>query len=314
MESNKRLGQVLTDLRLAIDQIDSSLKNARDLILELARTLDESGECERRSVSRKIKELLADKIQEGKITAKWIHGCLPSEYKREYKREVTSLSYSDIKNKEINIDSRSDVIVQGIEGNDIHKNDDNDESLDKGGRQEETKKIIMDVHGMPVEEKNLELTPPLFPTTDNNSIANADDVLKPHQKGKQIKPDLECPSCQELYTEVIELREAVKKATKLQTADDMLSGSESAEQHPKHPSSVSSVVVTIPPVGNRLDSSDGIKKFEFSLLFGDISKYMARLYQKIGEGGKIWFSGRIDTKTGRVISANLGRINQEQQQ
>ena len=176
----------------------------------------------------------------------------------------------------------------------------------------------MDVHGKPVEEKNLELTPPLFPTTDNNSIANADDVLKPNQKGKQIKPDLECPSYQELSTEVIELREAVKKATKLQTADDILNGSVSAEQQPKHPSSVSSVVVTIPPVGNRLDSSssggDGIKKFEFSLLFGDISKYMARLYQKIGEGGKIWFSGRIDTKTGRVISANLGRINQEQQQ
>ena len=76
--------------------------------------------------------------------------------------------------------------------------------------------------GMPVEEKNLELTPPLFPTTDNNSIANADDVLKPDQKDKQIKPDLECPSYQELYTEVIELREAVKKATKLQTAHDIL--------------------------------------------------------------------------------------------
>src|SRR5437868_10957181 len=101
MEGAKKLKQLITDIKLAIDQIDSSLKNARDLILELARTLDESGECERRSVSRKIKELLADKIQEGKITAKWIHDCLPSEYKREYKREVTSLSCSDIKNKEI---------------------------------------------------------------------------------------------------------------------------------------------------------------------------------------------------------------------
>lgn len=55
-------------------------------------------------------------------------------------------------------------------------------------------------------------------------------------------------------------------------------------------------------------------KFEFSLLLGDISKYMAPLHQKIGDGGKIWSSGRIHTKTGRVISVNLGRINQEQQQ
>ena len=37
MESSKRLGQVLTDLKLAIDQIDSSFKNARDLILECMR-------------------------------------------------------------------------------------------------------------------------------------------------------------------------------------------------------------------------------------------------------------------------------------
>ena len=70
MEGTKKLEQIITDIKLAIDQIDSSLKNARDLILELARILDESGECERRSVSRKIKELLADKIREGKITAK----------------------------------------------------------------------------------------------------------------------------------------------------------------------------------------------------------------------------------------------------
>src|SRR6476469_8737381 len=118
MESNKRLGQVLTDLRLAIDQIDSSLKNARDLILELARTLDESGECERRSVSRKIKELLADKIQEGKITAKWIHDCLPSEYERKYKREVSSLSNGNTKKKEF--ESQSDA--QEIDGNAIHNN------------------------------------------------------------------------------------------------------------------------------------------------------------------------------------------------
>src|SRR6476661_5810702 len=101
MEGTKRLEQIITDLKLAIDQIDSSFKNARDLILELARILDESGECERRSISRKIKELLADKIQEGKITAKWIHDCLPSEYKREYKREVTSLSNGNTKKKEL---------------------------------------------------------------------------------------------------------------------------------------------------------------------------------------------------------------------
>jgi hypothetical protein len=58
MNSSKSLEQTITDLKLAIDQIDSGFKNTRNLILELARVLDESGQCERRGISRKIKELL----------------------------------------------------------------------------------------------------------------------------------------------------------------------------------------------------------------------------------------------------------------
>ena len=41
----------------------------------------------------KIKEMLADKIEEGKITKKWIERCLPREYRRRYvKSEQSSLS------------------------------------------------------------------------------------------------------------------------------------------------------------------------------------------------------------------------------
>ena len=40
-----------------------------------------------------IKEMLADKIKEGKITKKWIERCLPQEYRRRYaKSELSSLS------------------------------------------------------------------------------------------------------------------------------------------------------------------------------------------------------------------------------
>jgi hypothetical protein len=38
------------------------------LILELARQLDEEKLCDRNHISRKIKEILKDKIQAGKIT------------------------------------------------------------------------------------------------------------------------------------------------------------------------------------------------------------------------------------------------------
>ena len=35
---------------------------------------------------KKIKEILKDKIQEGKISEGWIEECLPREYKRKYTR------------------------------------------------------------------------------------------------------------------------------------------------------------------------------------------------------------------------------------
>ena len=59
---------------------------------------------------------------------------------------------------------------------------------------------------------------------------------------------------------------------------------------------------------NNNHAVDDILDFEFSLIFEDIHKYMAPLYCKIGDYGEVWFSGRIDRKTGRVISANLGRV------
>ena len=76
-----------------IDQIDSDFKQARELILEIAKRLDEEGLCERNEISRTLKKILRDKIQEGKVTEKWIEECLPPEYKRTYvKSELSSLS------------------------------------------------------------------------------------------------------------------------------------------------------------------------------------------------------------------------------
>ena len=86
---------IITKLRITVDHIDSPRNYARDLIHELARQLDERRLYERGRISIKIKEILEDKIHEGKVTERWIRKCLPPEYKREYakdKRELSSLS------------------------------------------------------------------------------------------------------------------------------------------------------------------------------------------------------------------------------
>lgn len=194
--SSKRLEQTITDLRRAIDQIGSSFKNASNLILELARTLEESGVCERRSISRKIKELLADKIQEGKITAKWIHDCLPSEYKREYKREVTSLSNRNTKKKESESQSDASVIVQEIDGNAIHNNNKSLENDDK-----KAEKILIGTSGRSSNIESLSSDS----SYGGNSVEDIEPKFKANKSNQNIilttlgnqetSCEIDCPRC-----------------------------------------------------------------------------------------------------------------------
>jgi hypothetical protein len=92
---SKIIDGIIVDLRIVIDQLNADVANAKSLILELARRLDETKRCEQSQICKKIKEILQDKIKGGKITKKWIAECLPQQYKRKYsKRELCSLSRS----------------------------------------------------------------------------------------------------------------------------------------------------------------------------------------------------------------------------
>ena len=79
-----RIETVVVNLRAVIDELDRNFASAKSLILELARLLDETKQCKQSQICIKIKEMLADKIKEGKITKKWIERCLPREYRRRY--------------------------------------------------------------------------------------------------------------------------------------------------------------------------------------------------------------------------------------
>jgi len=94
---DERIKKITAELIETIDQLDHNFKRARDRILDLARVLDESKTCPRDQIGRYIKGILKDKIEEGKISVRWIHESLPKEYKREYrKREVSSLSQNNV--------------------------------------------------------------------------------------------------------------------------------------------------------------------------------------------------------------------------
>ena len=88
-----RLKLLLSIFEQSWIELDRNFASAKSLILELARLLDETKECKQSQICAKIKEMLADKIKEGKITKKWIEHLLPQEYRRRYaKNEQSSLS------------------------------------------------------------------------------------------------------------------------------------------------------------------------------------------------------------------------------
>ena len=88
---NSPVYSMIIDLRLLIDDYHGYVCKAKELILEIAKRLVQEMKCERSTICTKIKEILEDKIREGKITERWIEECLPSEYKRSYtKSELSS--------------------------------------------------------------------------------------------------------------------------------------------------------------------------------------------------------------------------------
>jgi hypothetical protein len=122
LAENQTINGIIVDLKLVVDQLGNNFTKTKELIHELARRLDESKLCERDQVSRKIKEILKDKIKEGKITAKWIEDCLSPEYKRKYttKSEDTSLS-SEI-GKEIVVDASGNSEIESATTSDADPN------------------------------------------------------------------------------------------------------------------------------------------------------------------------------------------------
>jgi polyhydroxyalkanoate synthesis regulator phasin len=119
---NKSLNEIIAELKTVIDQIVINQTNARKLILELARRLDEGHKCERNQICRRIKDILRDKIRQGHITGKWVEDCLPAEYKRKYtKSEVTSLSKKAKKLQEMVVDNSGKVHAELVSPNGLQK-------------------------------------------------------------------------------------------------------------------------------------------------------------------------------------------------
>ena len=72
---------------MMIEDLHLKFTTLREIIQELARRLDEEQICKQENICQTIKEILKEKIAEGKISERHIESCLPIEYKRKHNRK-----------------------------------------------------------------------------------------------------------------------------------------------------------------------------------------------------------------------------------
>lgn len=185
---------IIASLRMLIDQLDSDFKQARDLILEIAKRLDEGSLCERNQISRTIKKILIDKIQESKITEKWIEECLPPEYKRQYiKSEHSSLSKQSPTRQLIEVSTAGNQVLP-------EQQDDNDITLLNEKQPSNRMKSADKLKHERVTVQDSEFEPPI-----QDNVELKQDLLRqtPVQTADQVsKTELEFTVPKERYQEI----------------------------------------------------------------------------------------------------------------
>ncbi len=164
--------------------------------------------------------------------------------------------------------------------------------------QEETKNkevMMIDIDGRMSLQINEEIEPSTTTdpsTTIDKTFAKVSHQSQQEQEQKLNKQDdlefKECYSCKAQCNTILELQEALEKSSQFVSADKMES-----------------------TYDNDRNTINDILPFEFFMPYKKILNYMIPLFQKTGDGGEVWFNGKIDKKTGKVISANPGRIDQQ---
>jgi hypothetical protein len=78
---------IIADLKMMVEELHFEFMKLREIIIELARRLDEEQICKQETICQAIKEILKEKIAEDKISERYIESCLPTEYKRKHIRK-----------------------------------------------------------------------------------------------------------------------------------------------------------------------------------------------------------------------------------
>jgi ParB-like nuclease domain len=169
-------------------------------------------------------------------------------------------------------------------------------------------------------------------TRHSDTVDPQPPTIKRTDKGKEAITQIsrrditECEHCQSKDSRIKELEEVVRKTTQLAPANQIAEGgdddikqlqneldertrelSDKTSQIDKLSDDLKHIKEDVNLNLANVDVSE-TGDFEFSLLLGDIKYRLAALYPRIGDAGKVWFSGKLDKESGRILSIRFGRL------
>jgi predicted nucleic acid-binding Zn-ribbon protein len=292
-----------SNLDETIQQVKQEFKmflvKRRELILKLGNAFERIV-ADPESICEEIKNVLRDEISEKVISSRNIEMYCPSKWKRKTKPKNESSSFStnaERENKLITIDTegnqiRSDSAVNinnidyaSVSSSNSSKNNDD---YDQTKAETTNKKAIDDNYNIQQEYHELLLENQKL----KEELKRAEDRLCENtQKDSKIN-DLEAEQKQLQR----ELEDKTDENTELQKQIDQLK--EELEKLGNNKNNV----------GDLVSSKDADIDFEGSISWEELRSYLTLIY-KSGSPLRVWFHGRIDKQSGKVIAASPGRIS-----
>ncbi len=276
------INSIIVNLRLLVEQIDLDFKQARGLILEIARRLDEGHLCERSRISRKIKHVLRDKIQEGKITEKWIEECLAPEYKRRYvKSELSSLSEENAKKIENNL-------VCTVEKSDPSSCSSLDCNANSNGSSNSTKSVKTFLPlKREAESKELLVDPASSLGQITVQPSNHNSWDNSESEGTDLEHREGCGRCQvlqqkcgQLQLKLEEYEEVIKIHTSITTAEQILH-----------------------------KSNQDYAESEFSVLLEPLRQHVIAAFNSNRSVERVWFTAKLNNQTGKIMDVRIRKAS-----
>jgi hypothetical protein len=273
---DETISSLFRDAVVKLDKVDAQAKESKKhIIVDLAKNLE--GKIPTDTISIEIINQLR-----GQVSERFIRECLDEKYKQKVRVEnARKQKYHRRQEEEDKASGKLAAVTplnQEVE------------------EEEENKKvIILDTDGRISLQDDEEQ--PSTTTTDSFTITGKPFVATSYQQQQQeqeIKEQTnngleESSSCIGLCDEN-QVESPEKSSQLITTAEDYM------------------LVEEISASTNENDID--ILPFEFYMIYRELRNHLTPLYTKIGDGGKVWFSGKINKNTGVVVSSNLGRINQ----